>query len=408
MIFDNSGRLIWFKPLPAGTAVTDFRVQRYLGKPVLTWWQNALVPGGHRLGLDVVYDSSYRQIAVIHAGNGYQADLHELQLTPQGTALIAVSNAVRCNLSAIGGPADGAVWDGILQEIDLATGLVEYEWNALDHVAFGESYASVAPTTGSAPFDYFHLNSINADADGSLLLSARHTWAIYDISRQTGQIVWRLGGRRSSFKMGPATDTAWQHDAREQADGTISAFDNGAAPAIHRQSRGVVIRLDPARRTASLVGLFEHPKHLVANSQGNFQSLPNGDWLIGFGALPYFSEFDSHGQLVFDAHIAPAFQSYRAFRFPWSAAPVAAPAVAAARDRGGLSVYASWNGATNVGGWRVLAGTASNALAPAGIAPPSGFETAIRVSGRSRYVAVQALDSNGSVLATSPTRAVAG
>ena len=181
MILDEHGGLIWFDPLAPGARAGDLQVQSYRGQPVLTWWQDPLVAGGSRSAGGVIADSSYRQIAVVRAGNGYQADLHEFQLTPGNTALVTVYDAIRCDLSSVGGPRKGAVADTLFQEIDLATGLVRYEWHFLDHVPMSSSYYSAHGATLDSPSDPFHINSVEAERDGSFLVDARNTWAAYDV-----------------------------------------------------------------------------------------------------------------------------------------------------------------------------------------------------------------------------------
>ena len=411
MILDQSGALVWFKPLPAHTSATNFRVQEYEGKPVLTWWQGDISVHGFGLGEDEIADSTYTDIARVKAGNGLQADLHDFQLTPQGTALITAYDPILCNLSSVGGPAYGAVTDGVFQEIDVRTGLVMYEWTSLDHVGLGESFEHASRSTTASPFDFFHINSINVDQDASLLISARNTWTVYDIDAQTGQIVWRLGGRHSSFTMGPGTQTAWQHDPRELANGSFSIFDNGASPSVHGQSRGIVLSLDSQHRTATLISQITHPPPLLADSQGNLQALANGDWFVGWGQVPYFSEFGAAGELLFDAHFPPHTQSYRSFRFAWTGTPAHAPAFAVQpASSGPATVYASWNGATLVASWRVSAGPAPSALEPVAEAPRSGFETAIPLPAGTAgpYVTVQALDAAGAVIGTAQTSTFAG
>ena len=337
-----------------------------------------------------------------------EPDLHEFQITPQGTALITVYDAIDCNLSAVGGPRDGAVADTLLQEIDLKTGLVTYEWHSLDHVPLANSYASAAPTTRAEPFDYFHINSIDVEQDGDLLVDSRNTWAAYDVDPKTGQVRWELGGRHSSFKMGPGASTAWQHDALQQPDGAITFFDNGAFPQVHPQSRAIEVTLDMASMTATLVRSYEHRNPLVAGSQGNVQALPDGDWMVGWGQAGYLSEINAAGQVLFNAHLPPDWESYRAYVLPWSGQPADPPAVAAVPSpgaHGGATVYASWNGATEVASWRVLAGSTRETLTPVSSAAKTGFETAIPLPAGSTgpYVAVQALDGSGAVIRASPT-----
>jgi hypothetical protein len=408
MIFDPSGQLVWFKPLPLYTSATNFQVQEYAGKPVLTWWQGDISVHGFGLGEDVIADSSYDDIAHVKAGNGDQADLHEFQLTPQGTALITAYDPIMCDLSSVGGPADGAVTDGAIQEIDVRTGLVMYEWTSVDHVALGESHALAARSSLPYPFDFFHLNSIAVDRDGSLLISSRNTWAAYDIDAASGQIRWRLGGRHSSFSMGAGTGTAWQHDPRELPDGTISVFDNGSSPTVHGQSRAIVLHVDPHARTVSLVADLVHSPGLVAESQGNVQALPGGDWFVGWGQEPFMSEYSPQGTLLFDAHFPVHEQSYRDFRFPWVGTPAHPPSLALAPGPGGVqTAYASWNGATQVASWQLLAGATPSSLTVVAQSPRSGFETAIALPAGlpGPYVAVQALDASGHALgASTPVR----
>ncbi len=406
MILDQHGGLIWFKPLPTNTFATDLRVQQYFGRPVLSWWQGDISVHGFGLGEDVIANAAYEDIAHVRAGNGLQADLHDFQLTPRGTAFLTAYEPLHCDLSSVGGSANGAVTDGVLQEIDVRTGLVMYEWHSLDHVALGESYRTVRATSAAEPFDYFHINSIAVNPDGSLLVSARNTWTAYLLDPRSGQIAWRLGGKRSSFKLGRGVATAWQHDPRELPDGAISIFDNGAVPNVHGQSRGIVVSLDPTHRSAKLVQQVLHTPPLVSDSQGNFQALENGDWFVGWGQAPYFSELDSSGHLLFDAHFPAHTQSYRAYRFAWVGQPAHPPAFVFVRGgEGAGTAYVSWNGATQVNGWQVLSGPTPTAMTVVARAPRAGFESAIAVppGGAGSYMAVQALDSSGRVLGTTPT-----
>ncbi len=404
MIVDPDGQLVWFKALPTYTSAANFQVQEYEGRPVLTWWQGDVSVHGFGLGQDVIADDTYTDIAHVKAGNGDQADLHEFQLTPRGTALITAYDPILCNLSSVGGPAYAAVTDSVLQEIDVKTGLVRYEWTSVDHVGLSESRAPASRSSTAFPFDFFHLNSIDVTRGGTLLISSRNTWGVYEIDARSGQIVWSLGGRHSSFKMGSGTGTAWQHDPRELPDGSISLFDNGSSPKVHGQSRAVIVNVNPQSRTATLVGKLTHSPPLLAESEGNVQALTGGGWFVGWGQEPFFSEYGPEGQLLFDAHLPVYDRSYRDFRFQWTATPAHPPTLAVQAGRGGsATVYASWNGATQVSSWRLLAGPSATGLAPAAQVLRSGFETAIPIPTGTvgPYVAVQALDANGQVLGTS-------
>jgi hypothetical protein len=412
MILEPGGGLVWFKPLPANIEATNLEVQEYEGKPVLTWWQGNISVHGFGLGEDVIADDTYTDIAHVRAGNGLQADLHEFQLTPQGTALITAYDPIVCDLSSVGGPAYAGLTDSVFQEIDVKTGLVMYQWTSVDHVALQESYEPANRATTAYPYDFFHLNSISLDHDGSLLISSRNTWTVYKLSPQSGQIIWRLGGKHSSFKMGPATGTAWQHDPRELPNGTISIFDNGASPKAHDQSRAIVLGLSPSGGPVTLLTRLTHTPLLVAESQGSMQALANGNWFVGWGQEPFFSEFSPEGQLLFDAHFPAHDESYRAYRFTWSGTPAHPPAYAFVPGSGTTpaTVYASWNGATEVASWKLLAGASASSLSTVAQVPRSGFETAIPIPSGTvgPDVAVQALGAAGQLLGTSATDAQPG
>jgi hypothetical protein len=405
MIFDESGQLVWFQPLRNGSEAANLQVQQYQGTPVLTWWQGFIPEQGFGRGEDVIVDGAYRQIGRVHAGNGYKADLHDFQLSEAGTALITVFDPLHCNLSATGGPSNGAVTDSIFQELDLRTGLVRREWHSLDHVALGLSYSSPRGASPVWPFDYFHINSLDQQGDGTTLISARNTWALYVLDSRSGKVLSSIGGRHSNVKLAAGVATAFQHDASRRADGTIAMFDNGASPRVHSQSRAIVVSIDPHANTAALVAQFEHSPALSSASQGNVQTLANGDLFVGWGAAPYFSEFSAARGLLFDAHLHGSYQSYRAYRQAWTGAPGHPPAIAAqaAGPSSPVTVYASWNGDTRTASWQLLAGSAPDQLAPVAAAPRSGFETAITAPGPEPYVATQALDAAGAVLGVSPT-----
>jgi hypothetical protein len=401
MIVDQSGSLVWFHALGAGQSATNFQVQSYGGKPVLSWWQGRILQLGFGQGEDVIYDSSYRRIASVRAGNGYRADLHETRITPAGTAWIDVFDPIEMNLSRVHGSANGVLTDSIVQEIDIKTGLVMWEWHTLGHIPLADSHN---PVPHSYPWDYAHLNSADPGAAGDVLVSVRNTWTVYDVDLRSGAIRWRLGGSHSSFRPGAGTHFYWQHDAEFQPGGLISLFDNGSDPPKEKQSRGLLLAADPASHSVTLVKQFVNPaKTLLAESQGNALSLPGGDWLLGYGRLPNFTEFDATGHVLLDGTLGKQVQNFKTFLSPWSGQPASVPALKAGTKAGALDVAVSWNGATEVASWRVLAGASPSALAPVASAAKNGFETAISAPGPGPYVAVQALDRSGTVLAVSAT-----
>jgi hypothetical protein len=412
LIFSSDGRLVWFDPLARGLAAENLNVQRYEGQDVLTWWQGRVVMPGLGEGEDIVMDSNYQRVATVRAGNGYEADLHDFQIVPGNVAYLTVYDFIRCDLSSVGGVRNGVLLDAAVQAVDIKTGLVRWEWHSVDNVDVRASHAPVP--TEAIPWDWFHLNSIDPQGDGKVLISARSMWAAYELDERSGRIQWQLGGEHPSFAMGAGTETAWQHDVRLVNDGTITAFDNGSSPRVHYQSRGVRMTFDARRGSMKLARVYTHPKApLLADSQGNVQTLPDDNVVMGWGAIPSVSEFSPDGALLFDAHMPPGTSSYRAFRFPWTGHPLWSPAasarVLATEDE--TSVYASWNGATGVAYWRVLAGLDASSMTAQSTVRDSGFETTITYpesffEHHAEYVAVQALDAHGAVLGTSSAVAV--
>jgi Arylsulfotransferase (ASST) len=399
-IVDSRGQVVWFHPMSGTDLALDVRQQRYQGQPVITWWQG-FVNAGVGSGAGMIYDTSYRPVATVHAGNGYHADPHELLLTPRDTAFVVIENPVVWDVSSIHGAKRAVVLDSVVQEVEVKTGFVRFEWHSLDHVAPGESYTPPPKANGHV-YDYFHINSVNENADGSLLVSARNTWAIYKLDRGTGAVDWRLNGKRSTFRMARGSTFAWQHDARLLPDGTVTLYDDGGAPPVHTQSHGIGIHVDVHSRKAWLVRNYLHKPKVLANSQGNLQNLPNGNELVGWGSAPLASEFDRHGRLLLDLRFPKGDESYRAYKFPWTATPAEAPAIAAGSDgKGTATVYASWNGATNVAAWNVLAGPSPTELSVIASVRRSGFETKAVVRTSQPFVAVQAKDAAGKVLAAS-------
>jgi hypothetical protein len=245
LVNDDSGDPVWFRPLPSvNLQNADVRVQTYYdgrgdrGRPVLTWWQGtlALPPAYTNLpagapepgGCSYIYDSHYRLLKTVFAHHGYYPDEHEFTLTGRGTALFIASKPVPMDLTAFGGPRNGAIENSEIQEVDLATGRLLYSWNALDHLNPADSYEPVSSASSSSGvWDAFHINSVDEGPGGQWLISARNMWAIYDVGKRSGRIRYQLGGKRSDFSFGANADFSWQHDARFRPGNRISMFDDG-------------------------------------------------------------------------------------------------------------------------------------------------------------------------------------
>lgn len=401
LIVDDSGQPVWFRPSPT-LRVHDFRVQKLMGQPVLTWWEGQPNADGYFQGDCVIADTSYRILRRLTTS--FITEEHEFLLTSRNTALISAINVVPADLSAYGASSTGNLIEGVFQEIDLATGKVLLDWHSSDHVGPDESYISPTDT-----WDYFHLNSVGVTQDGNLLLSARHTSGVYKLDRQSGAVIWHLGGKKNDFELGPGTTFAYQHDARSHPGGLVSIFDDGASTAedaIEPTSRAIVVALDESAMTAQLEQEIPNPHGSLTMAMGNMQLLPDGGWFVGWGTIPELSEFSPAGELRFDASFVGGAFSYRAYRHAWKGRPTRRPDIAASGNADGtLDVFASWNGATEVSHWQFLGGTetGASALRTLRTRPRSGFETSIRLDAPPPFVAAVALDASGRTLGRSRT-----
>ncbi len=404
-ILDSQGRVIWFMYTP-GKMATDVRVQNYQGNPVLTWCQGQTSadtnPGDTT---DYIVDSTYKVVATVQAGNGLDADIHEFEITPQNTALITIYNNLPMDLSPLGGPVNGIAQEGVVQEIDIATGAVVFEWHSLPTIALSESYQPISTAPAGVPYDYFHINSVKLDTDGNLLISSRHTWTVYKVNRTTGAIIWRLGGKKSDFALGAGLPFAWQHDVEAVDATTLRIFDNESnGTPVLPASRVIWVSHDDTTMTATLMRSIVHPQGLSIVAEGSAQTLPNGDTFVGWGLSGRFSEFDPSGQLVFDAGFPVGYGTYRAFRFPWTATPSSQPiALGYLNADGTTAVHAVWNGATEVASWQILAGDGAGNLSVVTTVPWNGLDTEAAVPGSPAEVQVIALDATGTAIGTSAT-----
>lgn len=397
LIVDNAGKPVWFHP-SGSLLVHNFRVQQWAGQPVLTWWEGEVNTDGYWQGDCVIADASYRVLKRL--STSFITEEHEFVITPRNTALISAINPIPWDLSGYGASAGGTLIEGVFQEIDIATGKVLLDWHSAEHVAPEESF--IPATDG---WDYFHMNSVGVDIDGNLLVSARHTSGVYKLNRTSGEVIWRLGGKKSDFALGTGAEFAYQHDARGHVGGLLSIFDDGASSpqtAIEPTSRAILLALDETGMTARLVQAMPNPHGSLSTAMGNMQVLPDGGWFVGWGTTPELTEFSPGGVVRFDASFDGGGFSYRAFRDVWRGTPLARPDIACSgTGTGALNVYASWNGATEVTHWQFLGGSRADTLATMNTIPRTGFETSIQLAKPPAFVAAVALDKAGKKLGSS-------
>ncbi len=411
LILDDKLQPVWFQPVPEKVVASNLSLQTYEGKPALAWWQGVVTnTGSTESGEDVVVNQHYQTVARLKGADGWVLTLHALTISGEDAWVTANKNIAK-NLSDYGGAYNGALIDSAVQEYNIKTGKLLRSWDALDHIPLGDSYASV-PTNGF-PWDAYHVNAIDLSRKGTFLVSMRDTWAAYLVDIETGKIEWTLGGKKSSFKFGPGAEFQWQHDVAfgvgGHSDSTVTMFDDhccqltggGTSVPATGASRGLVLNLDRQSSTATLVAQFTGGDRFETEYMGDTQPLTNGNAFVGWGSEPYFSEYSRSGQRLLEANFPGHDLSYRETLEPWVGLPLTAPAGAARRQGGRTTVYASWNGATQLASWRVLAGSATGRLRAVATTATTGFETAIPVPAGDESFEVQALNADGRAIGVS-------
>jgi EmrB/QacA subfamily drug resistance transporter len=407
LILDNRLAPVWFRPVPEAVVASNLSLQTFEGKPALGWWQGLITnTGATTSGEDVVVDEHYREVARLRGRDGWIITPHEL-LIRGGNAWVTANKNIPKDLSSYGGAYNGALIDSAVQEYDLKTGELLYTWDALKHIPLSDSYATL-PTNGF-PWDAFHVNSIQLTGAGRFLVSMRNTWSAYLVNTATGAIAWTLGGRRSSFRFGPHAAFSWQHDVTIEPDSTVTMFDDhccqitggGTYVPPTGSSRALRLTLDERARTVTFVAQYGHGGAFDADYMGSAQRLPGGGMFVGWGSQPFFSEYSRTGQRLLDVVLPRPDLSYRATLEQWVGLPLDPPVGAAAVRAGKTTVYASWNGSTEVASWQVLRAATPGKASVVASRPRLGFETAIPVEGNYRAFTVRALDASGRTIGTS-------
>jgi EmrB/QacA subfamily drug resistance transporter len=407
LILDSNLQPVWFQPVAEKLVASNLSLQTYAGKPALAWWQGVVTnTGSTESGEDVVVNQHYQTVARLRGADGWVLTLHELLIDGEDAWVTANKNIAK-DLSSYGGAYNGALIDSAVQEYNLKTGKLLRTWDALDHIPLGDSYASV-PTNGF-PWDAYHVNAIDLTGNGTFLVSMRNTWAAYLVDADTGKIEWTLGGRHSSFEFGPGAAFQWQHDVKLQSSSTVSMFDDhccqltggGTSVPATGPSRGLVLKLDQQTHTATLVAQYPGGNQFETEYMGDTQPLGNGNTFVGWGSEPYFSEYSSSGQRLLEGNFPGSDLSYRETLDPWVGLPLYPPVGAARQRDGKTTVYASWNGATRVTSWRVMAAAGAGRMTAVATTAKSGFETAIPMRQSYTSFEVQALAADGRVIGTS-------
>ncbi|MEM8534299.1 MAG: arylsulfotransferase family protein, partial [Chloroflexota bacterium] len=360
LILDNFGEPIYYEALADGNRGLDLKRQP---DGTLTYFDD-VIHAYH------VMDSSYEIIDTIQAGNGYETDHHGIQILPNGHALFMIYHQRPADLSDIGGRADAEVVDLIIQELDTSNNVI-FEWNSADHIAYTDTFEDI----DTAIVDYIHGNAVELDFDGNILISSRHLSEITKIDRQTGDVIWRLGGKQNEFTFENDEPFHYQHDIRRLANGNITLFDNrfGEQP---RYSRALEYAIDEEEKTVTKVWEYRHESDVYAAAMGSHQRLPNGNSLIGWGtAETTLTEVTPAGDIAFELAFDPPYVSYRVFRFPWQGFPNTEPTLMTMTDDEGERLAYSWNGATEIDSYQVYGDAQPTSTTELETREKSGFET---------------------------------
>ncbi|RAQ45711.1 hypothetical protein AFGD_005743 [Aspergillus flavus] len=425
-IFRDDGELVWSGYGYYSIWATNFQKARWKGKDILFSFEGDHNAGyGHGHGHTTILDQHYETIRELRAGNHKLTDKHEFHIINEETALIQIYQPIPRDLTRWGAsPEQQWIVNAIFQELDIETGELLFEWSSLDHVLPDEAILPINPGqagsgyNSSDAWDYFHINSVDKDSEGNYLISARDACAVHKINGSTGEIIWRLGGVKSDFDLGPNVKFCFQHHARfVSRDGdkeVISLYDNsahgtengrGSEVHTHPFSQGKIIEVNTATWKASIVQAFQPPDGLLSKSQGSTQLLPNGNVLVNWGSEGALTEFRPDGTPIFHTYMDSGFlglgvENYRGFRYNWTGLPNETPAIVSLENDQGTTVYVSWNGDTETKVWRFYQVTDEyGSRQYLGETKRTGFETAFSLkSGNVHTVSAEAIGANGRVL----------
>jgi hypothetical protein len=415
MVFNSDDlSLVWSDPSYKTTF--GVRVQEYNNSDYITFWRGAIKSAGYGSGSYIMLDHNYNVAYNLTTKSlTVGGDIHEIELTDEGTALMSAYEPMEYDLTAYN-ISNGWLADSIFEEIDIATNNLLFSWRASEHIALNASYADPGATGISQdnPYDFFHINSIEKDDSGNYLISARHTHGIYYINGTNGDIIWTMGGKDNQFEDksdGQATNFAWQHDARWRNTNLteMTLFDNGAADWVktENETRGLWLNIDYDDMSVTLKQDYISPEGILSISQGSVQVLSNGNVFMGYGSNGAFIEYTNDGKAIWDVQFGiignSSVQSYRAYKQNWQGFPGWNPSISAAGNgTDNTTVYMSWNGATEIKQWAILASNSSSSLATADNlwknVTKTGFETNVTVGTNARYVRAAALNADGEVL----------
>ncbi|KAI0150812.1 Arylsulfotransferase-domain-containing protein [Xylariaceae sp. FL1272] len=394
-----------------------FRTYTLFDKPVI-----GVFAGG---GIQI-YDESYNLVHRV-TGKGdfwdYNPDSHEALITTNNTAVMIIGKGEKANLTHLG-QGEEDVTNNYIQEVEIGGNKVLFQFNMRDYFNPEDSYW---PWHGSGPYDFgwaydmWHTNSVEKLPNGDFLVSSRHLHSIFLLDGKTAKVKWVLGGKRNEFKditKNGSGEFHWQHNARLTAPNRITFFDNhdifnGYCNESEKGcSRGLEIEFNEDEKTYWVVNEWYHPQSLITASRGGVNRTPKNNTLVAWGQNPMYTEHAPDGEVVMDIqrgqvlpldHGIGQVIAYRAWKADWVGKPKWPPSIAADTDDAGVtSIYVSWNGATEVDKYVMLASNRSSRLngkdSIIATSDRTGFETPFVLDQKVKYARIAALDRNGTIL----------
>jgi hypothetical protein len=399
LILDQQGQIVYYQSMASDLSALDFKE---LPDGLLSYYDQ-------KKSTFYLMNSHYQVVNSYQAGDGYTADVHDFVLMPNGNVLLMIYDNETVDMSrvVVGGLKNATVTGLVIQELDPSKNVV-WEWRSWDHFSFLDTTVSLA----TQQIDWVHGNGLALASDGNLLLSSRNLSEITKINLQTGEIIWRLGGKANQFTFVNDQPFAFQHNIAQLANGNITLFDNHGTQANPAASRALEYQVDAIHKTVTKVWSYSNTPPIFGMFMGDNQRLPDGNIFLDWGApstaagYAYISmtELDPAGNTLFELSFDQPYVSYRAFLSPWQGTPDTLPALAYKVDSSGITLGYSWNGATGVASYQVYGGNDSQELSLVDQQVKTGFETQSYFANpplSECYFQVTALDKSGKVMAQS-------
>ncbi|KAM3478307.1 hypothetical protein MY8738_006041 [Beauveria namnaoensis] len=402
-IFRSNGDLVWTQDGWGRTR--DLKVQSVGDRSYMTFWhdESSRHAGG---GSYVLLDQSYEMVKELRPVGEISSRPVELKLTDDGTAIMVMHNATQVH-NPLGSLQNGWINDAIIQEIDMTSNELVFEWRASHHfnVTMSQAATENQGQTPETAFDFFHATGIDLDHKGDYVISSRNMCNAVALRRGHGNVLWVLGGRLNSFEdasEGEAAAMISSQGIQWYGDSTLLLLDSGHMPDIEgwpgRRSNARTIHVNTTTNTAALLRMYSTPAAETSrHSKGTVQRLRNGNVFVGWGddnpLAATYTEYSEDGRVLCAAHFREASVASAKFwkttsggggrvmsKYSWTGTPAAQPVIVVRPQEGAL--YVSWNGDTQTTAWLLRSNNTERGDGSLGarcVVDRAGFETRIPI-----------------------------